>query len=97
MNKVRQLKKTTLVIFCIELFMTTGCAYQYVDSQGSQHIVGLVNVSIDINETCGVPNKIEVTTVGLSAVSLPSHGGITLGYSHNSTVILRGDTTVNTN
>lgn len=73
------------------VMLTQACAYQYVDTDGNQRIVGLVNVAIDRDEACSAPRKVSVTTLGVSAVNLPSHGGLSVGYSRNSSLFLADD------
>jgi hypothetical protein len=79
------------LLLSMVLMLTQACAYQYVDADGNQRVMGLVNVAIDTDENCSAPRKVTVSTLGISAVNLPSHGGVSVGYSRNSSLFLPDD------
>ncbi|PRO68021.1 hypothetical protein [Alteromonas gracilis] len=73
------------------IFISSGCALQYVDNEGNHNTIGFVNIKSNTNlnsEYCTVEN-IEVTTFGISGINMPSHGALTLGYSTNTTKIIQ--------
>jgi hypothetical protein len=78
----------------IFLFLLSGCAIQFVDSAGRQRIIGLVDIATaSATDQCQV-QSVEVKTIGLSGIRLPSHGGLTLGYSQNTTTFVSGNNVV---
>lgn len=83
-----QAKVVTIISIILN---SSGCALQYIDADGNHNTIGLVNIKSKTNlnsEHCTVEN-IEVTTFGLSGIDMPSHGSLTLGYSSNSTKIIK--------
>jgi len=86
--------KAVIILFSCLL---CSCSYQYLDATGNHNVIGLVNISTNtnlLNQTCQI-NNVEVTTIGLGAVSLPSHGSLALGYSKNATTIVTNNTSSN--
>lgn len=78
-------KKLLCLLILIQL---NGCAIQFEDSVGRQRIIGFVSITTAYTpEVCSV-TSLEVQTIGLSGVSLPSHGGFNLGYSKNTTIFV---------
>lgn len=82
--------KELILLSAISLLtFTLGCSYQYVDEEGNKHIVGLVKIVIpnSHHDDCK-RNAVSVTSVGLAATQLPSHSGLSIGYSRNETVAI---------
>jgi hypothetical protein len=84
-----------LVIASSLLFLLCGCAIQFVDDQGRHRIIGLVDIAmVPLAQQCEI-TSVEVKTLGLSGINLPSHGGLTLGYSSNKTIFVSEKLMVN--
>lgn len=83
--------KAKVVTLISILLTSSGCALQYVDTEGNYNTIGFVNIKSNTNlnsEYCTVEN-IEVTTFGISGINMPSHGALTVGYSTNTTKIIQ--------
>jgi hypothetical protein len=68
-----------------------GCSFSYVDAQGDQHVLGLVDYTVhapgDPNTLAG--NVLEVTSVGISVGQNAQGGYLTAGYNRQTTAALR--------
>ncbi len=66
-------------------YASSGCSYQYMDKDGNHRILGFgsVIVATKKNDVCSI-DQVSVTSVGVSVVNLPSHGGVTIGYANNT-------------
>lgn len=74
-------------------FSLCGCAVSYVDDEGNQHVIGLVNMSligVDGN-TKKAGDKVEVENIGVMFLHGPLHTGVSVGYTHESTLQLKND------
>jgi hypothetical protein len=88
------IRRSLAVISFMAMISTAGCSYQYIDRSGNHRIVGLANVTVEPSMTCDSSQLVSVSTFGLSAIHLPSHGGITLGYARNASISLPDNTLV---
>ncbi|MDJ0911733.1 MAG: hypothetical protein QNI99_21275 [Woeseiaceae bacterium] len=79
-------------LICAVMISTTGCAYQFIDDEGNRRIIGFANVVVEPTMSCESSQLVSVSTIGVSTVNLPSHGGITIGYSRNSSIAIPNDT-----
>lgn len=68
-----------------------GCSYTYMDSNGSMHVIGLVDMSFEEEggEDQVAGNSVGITTLGLSIFSTPLHTGFALGYNQENLTSLR--------
>ena len=89
------IRRSLAVISFMAIISTTGCSYQFIDRSGNHRIVGLANVTVEPSSvTCNSSQLLSVSTFGLSAIHLPSHGGIALGYARNASISLPDNTFV---
>ena len=81
------------LFICMVLFFSS-CAVQYVDSNGDRRVLGLANIKIQNESSCNAPQQVEVTTIGVSYIDLPSHGGFSIGYAKNTSLSVKSNTTI---
>ena len=60
--------------------LTGGCSFTYLDDDGSRHVVGLVNLTIEPPQDRTAGEIVRVQTLGISALSIQDTVGFTLGY-----------------
>ena len=76
------------------LILLGGCSVGFTDDQGRQHRMGLMWTTTEAAPTRSAGQLVSVTTLGLAAVSLPSHAGLALGYSREVELSLGNDACV---
>ena len=67
-----------------------GCAYTYLDADGTTHIVGLVAIQIP-KENSGFAEAarvVQVTNIGISAVRSDISSSLSLGYNSERVVVI---------
>jgi len=69
----------------------SACSYSYVDPDGTQHIIGLVNLEISPAEDDSTlaGDVIGITTIGFSYHSAHGNSALTLGYGRYVSAALR--------
>lgn len=73
-------------VICLLIIILNGCAYSFVDQDGRRNTVGMVWIISDPLPVAGIAGDfLEVTTVGLSMASLPTHSSAALGYNREVT------------
>lgn len=80
----------------------TGCvSYSYVDDRNIHHIVGFVDVAIgpaNGSSADAAASAVSVTSLGFSAYSHPdSGGGVVLGYSKETLLMLPNNSCIDLN
>lgn len=77
-------------------FLMAGCAFSYVDEQGTQHIIGLSHVALTgvENNSLTAGDEVEVENLGLLFLSGPLHKGVGLGYTQQSTMFIKNNALV---
>ncbi len=84
------------LLACVLLGFLGACAFSYVDSDGTRHIIGLVNMRIEPTENSQTfaGEVLDVTSVGLAYHSATGNTSFTIGYSRNVTAALRDNALV---
>ena len=67
---------------CVLLGFLSACAYSYVDSDGTRHIIGLVNMQIKPTENSKTfaGDVFDITSVGVAYHSASESTSFTVGY-----------------
>ena len=78
------------------LFSLCGCAVSYIDAAGDQRIIGLVSITLDRPADTPIiaGDKISVSNIGLMYLSSPLHTGLSIGYTNESSVLLKNNVLV---
>ncbi len=74
----------------------SGCAYTHIDTDGTKHIIGLVNIKIkpcDSKEQLA-GDSLSITNIGVSIYSTPLDKGFAFGYTQENITALRQDVIV---
>lgn len=84
------------LLACVLVGFLSACAYSYVDSDGTRHIIGLVNMRIEPTENSKTfaGEVFDVTSVGVAYHSAADSTSFTIGYSRNVTAALRDNALV---
>jgi hypothetical protein len=76
----------------------TGCvSYSYLDDQKIQHVIGFVDLAIipaGPPPADPAPKLDSISAIGLSAYSNPDGGGVALGYTRETFLILPGNSCI---
>lgn len=78
-------------LICGLALISGGCAYSYVDGDGTQHVIGLVSLEIrstDDSQTLA-GNVVDVTSVGVAYLAVPNNTSVTIGYSRTVAATIR--------
>jgi hypothetical protein len=89
-------KLLRLGVHLLLMSILSGCAFSYVDSQGTHHFIGVMHISMqgveDDQRKAG--DKVEVTNIGILVSHGPIYSGLSLGYTKESTMNLKNDVLV---
>jgi len=76
-------------------FAASGCAYSYVDSNHTRHVIGIVDIAT-LQTSEQNATSVTMTTVGLSVYRQSgSDSAITLGYNQRTLVSLPNNACLN--
>jgi hypothetical protein len=89
-------KLLKLSVYLILMFVMSGCAISYIDSEGNHNMVGFMNITMQgvENDKLEVGDKIEVTNVGILLSNGPLYSGVSVGYNKESTTSIKNDALV---
>lgn len=67
-----------------------------MDDQGTKHIVGFVNMTIEppLAEKDIAGHQVSIETIGVNIISSPVMSGVSLGYNKESLLTLRNNSLV---
>jgi len=73
-----------------------ACAVSYIDENGKQRVIGLVNLKLDrpVDSPMIAGDEISVTNIGVMYSSSPLYHGLSIGYTQESSVILKNNVLV---
>lgn len=77
-----------LLLICI--LILSGCAYTFVDNDGTKHIIGLAKIDIPPTTKGNliVGENISVKTIGVSISKIITGGSVSIGYNNDSITTL---------
>lgn len=78
-----------VAIAAIVTFSLAGCAYTYVDEQGSRHMMGFVWAKLPPPAFANAADSLRVRAIGISTTKTPAGSAIVLGYSDSNIVVVR--------
>ena len=86
-------KLLKLSVYLILMFVMSGCAISYIDSEGNHNMVGFMNITMQgvENDKLKAGDKIEVTNVGILLSNGPLYSGVSVGYNKESTTSIKND------
>ena len=89
-------KLLKLSVYLILMFVMSGCAISYIDSEGNHNMVGFMNITMQgvENDKLKAGDKIEVTNVGILLSNGPLYSGVSVGYNKESTTSIKNDALV---
>ena len=86
------------IVAAILISASTGCvSYSYLDDHNVQHVVGFVDLAIapaGPPPADPAPKLTSISAIGLSAYSNPDGGGVALGYTKETFLILPGNSCI---
>lgn len=79
--------------------LATGCSFTYIDSKNMRHTVGFVDVAVPAGDSASAtPSAVSVTSVGMRVYNgAPNGGGIVLGYSKETVLLMPSNSCVDLN
>lgn len=86
--------KSTLAAACIGILQ--GCAISYVDADGAQHVLGLVDLALrpPSSSQTFAGDVVDLRSLGVVASKTPQGGYLSVGYSRQVLATLRDDALV---
>ena len=89
-------KLLKLSVYLILMFVISGCAISYIDSEGNHNMIGFMHVAMQgvENDKLKAGDKIEVTNVGILLSNGPLYSGVSVGYNKESTTSIKNDALV---
>ena len=90
----RKLINMAFLGLCVALL--NGCAISYLNSDGTQHVIGFVKMTIPgpENKEENAGETVDILTIGILLYFSPIHSGISLGYTHEQITGLRNNVLV---
>ena len=86
MNRIK-ISYTVLML----IILLNGCAYSYIDDDGTKHIIGLVNVEIKTlpEEGTYAGKIVDMRTFGITVNKIDEGGSIAIGYNRDVSGYIR--------
>jgi hypothetical protein len=72
----------------------TSCALNYIDETGNKRVIGLVNMTIELDPETQAGTKIYTSNLGLMYFSSPISGGLAIGYTKEELILLKNNVLV---
>lgn len=74
----------------------SGCAHIRTDDDGTQHIVGLVCLTLPPPDSFAErgADTVRIRSLGLTALRSPANGGVVLGYQETTLITVRNNSLV---